>query len=355
MSLERPLPPEDLNHVRLGGAALWPELRGARILITGATGFFGRWLVESLLSADGRHGLGVRIFALSRAPDSFLESAPHLAGAGLKWLRGSVATLEPDALGGEEVDMVVHLATEADLRASRADPVAAAAVITEGTRRTLALAVKARARRFLFTSSGAVYGRLPPDMGRIPESYPGRPDPLDESSPYALPGEAKRQAELICEKCAREDGLGAVIARCFTFAGPGLPADSKFAFGNFMRDALCGETIVIEGDGTPVRTYLHAADLAIWLWALLLRGTPGRAYNVGSEQPVSLLQLAETIATVLEAPGIEVRRKAIPGAAPDRYVPSTQRARDELGLSESFSLPEIVRRTAAWHRTPVKR
>jgi dTDP-glucose 4,6-dehydratase len=330
-------------------------LSGARIFITGATGFFGRWLIESLLSADLRHGLGVRLFALSRDPDSFLASAPHLAGSGITWLKGSVVTLDPGALGGEGVDMVIHLATEADMGAARADPRAAEAVITEGTRRVLALAAHARARRLLFTSSGAVYGKQPPDLERIEESYPGRADPLDTSWAYALPGEAKRQAELFCEKSAREDGLGAVTARCFTFAGPGLPADSKFAFGNFMRDALRGEPIVIEGDGTPVRSYLHAADLAVWLWALLLRGTPGRAYNVGSENPVSLLQLAETMSRLLGSPGIEVRKKAIQGAAPARYVPSTKRVREELGLSESFSLPEIILRTAAWQRTQVKR
>ena len=355
MRFEGPLPQDDLDHVRLGAFALWPELRGARILVTGATGFFGRWLVESLLSADEHYELGVRILALSRNPDSFLGSSPHLASPRLTWLKGSVATLESGALGGEKLDMVIHLATEADMQAAGANPAAAAAVITDGTRRALELAAHAGASRFLFTSSGAVYGRQPPGMERIPEDYPGKPDPLDGSWAYALPGEAKRQAEQLCEAYARERGTGAVIARCFTFAGPGLPADSKFAFGNFMRDALRGGPIVIEGDGTPVRSYLHASDLAIWLWALLLRGKPGRAYNVGSEQPISLLQLAEAISGGLGGPAIEVRRRSVPGAAPERYVPSTRRAREELGLGESFSLAEIVRRTAAWHRTPVKR
>ena len=353
MRVEGPLPSEDLNHVRQGAAAFWPELKGVRVFITGATGFFGRWLIESLLSADEHHGLGIRILALSRDPVSFLTRAPHLVGPRLIWLKGSVAHLEADALGGEKVDMVIHLATESDMRATQANPGAAAAVITDGTRRALELAAHAGASRFLFTSTGAVYGRQPPEVERIEESYSGKADLLDVSNPYGIPGDAKRQAELLCERFARENGLGAVIARCFTFAGPGLPADSKFAFGNFMRDALKGAPIVVEGDGTPVRSYLHAADLAIWLWALLLRGTPGRAYNVGSEQPVSLLHLAETISNNLGSPGIEVRRKAQPGSPPDRYVPSTRRARRELGLSESFSLPEIVQRTAAWHRLQV--
>jgi nucleoside-diphosphate-sugar epimerase len=277
---------------------------------------------------------------------------PHLAGSGLKWIKGSVATLSAGALGGEKIDMVAHLATEADLRMTKADPAAAAAVITEGTRRVLALAARAGARRFLFTSSGAVYGRQPPDMERIPESHSAKPGSPEGA--YGVGGAAKRQAELLCEKSARVDGMGAVIARCFTFAGPGLPTDSKFAFGNFLRDALGGGPIVIHGDGTPVRSYLHAADLAVWLWTLLLKGTPGRSYNVGSEAPVSMRELAEAMARIVGAPGVEVLQRAKPGVAPDRYVPSTRRARDEFALRESFSLDEIIERTAAWHRAAVK-
>ena len=354
MRIEGPLPPADLEHVRLGVEALWPDLKGARIFITGGTGFFGRWLIESLLSANMRYDLGVRAVVLSRNPDSFLEAEPHLAGSGLRWLTGSVMTLEPQAVDGEKFDMVIHLATESDMQATQLNPQAAVDVITDGTRRVLEVAARTGARRFLFTSSGAIYGPQPPEMERISESYDGRYDPSDTASQYALAGEAKRQAELLCAKHAMRDGFGAVIARCFTFAGPGLPIGSKFAFGNFLRDALAGSPIVIRGDGTPIRSYLYAADLAIWLWTLLLKGTSGRAYNVGSEYPVSLRHLAEIMANDLGANGIEVLKEPKADGAHNRYVPSTKRARDELGLRESFNLREIVQRTAAWHRAAVK-
>jgi nucleoside-diphosphate-sugar epimerase len=354
MRVERPLPSEDLEYVRREAAGLWPDLKGARLFITGATGFFGRWLLESLFLANERDGLGAHVVALSRNPDTFLHAAPHLAIPGLRWLKGSVATLAADALTGEKFDMVIHLATEANMQVTAGDPQAAIGVITDGTRRVLEAAVRTGARRFLFTSSGAVYGSQPSDMEQIPETYEGRPNPMDGVHPYALPGEAKRQAEVLCVDYARRKGLCAVIARCFTFAGPGLPTEGKFAFGNFMSDAIGSRPIQIKGDGTTVRSYLYAADLAIWLWTLLLRGTRGRAYNVGSEQPITMSQLAEIISNELGAQGIEILQQPRPGGAIDRYVPSTQRARGELGLQEKFSLPEIVQRTAAWQRTAVK-
>jgi nucleoside-diphosphate-sugar epimerase len=355
MRFVQPLPAEDLEYIKRGVGEYWPELRGARILITGATGFFGRWMLESLLSANDSLHLGAHVVALSRDPDGFLGTAPHLSGAGVTWMRGSVASLATEAFDQEEFDAVIHLATEANLQSVRAEPAAAIDVITGGTQRVLDVAGRTGARRFLFTSSGAVYGPQPVDIEYIDESYCGNPGRTDSNFLYAIPGEAKRQAELLCVARAHADGLGAVIARCFTFAGPGLPTDSGFAFGNLMRDALSGGPLVIKGDGTAIRSYLHAADLTIWLWVLLLAGVPGRAYNVGSEKAVSIRQLAEVISKELGVAGIRVLQQPVSGSNPERYVPSTLRAREEIGLSERFSLPEIVRKTAAWHRAAVKR
>ena len=334
--------------------ALWPEIKGANIFVTGASGFFGRWLLESLISANDRYNLGTRVIALSRNPELVLENAPHLAGSGLSWVKGSVSTLSPEALDGEKVDLVIHLATEADMSATHNDPSAAVAVIADGTRRVLEVAKRTGARRLLFTSSGAVYGidsRVP---GLITEQQIDSPGTSAAGTIYALPGKAKRQAELLCIESAKRDGIGAVIARGFTFAGPGLPTESKFAFGNFIRDALSGSPIVIKGDGTSIRSYLYAADLTVWLWTLLLKGEPGRAYNVGSEREVSIRELASMLSRELGNPEIKVMGNPVPGARPERYVPSTKRARTELGLTENFTLPEIIRKSAEWQRASMK-
>jgi len=133
--------------------------------------------------------------------------------------------------------------------------------------------------------------------------------------------------------------------------GPLLPLDANFAVGNFIGDALRGGPVRIAGDGTPYRSYLYAADLAIWLWTVLLRGKGAYPYNIGSPQAFTIAELARTVISVV-APGasVEIAGKPVPGAAPARYVPSTARAERGLGLRPLISMEEGIRRTSSWHR-----
>ena len=247
---------------------------------------------------------------------------------------------------------MIHAATEASLKQSTEQPLEMLSTILAGTQRTLEFAAQCGARKFLLTSSGAVYGKQPPEMTHVPETYAGAPDPLDAASVYA---EGKRASELMCalqQKTAAAKGAAfeAKIARCWAFCGPHLPLDAHFAIGNFIGDVLAGRPISIAGDGTPRRSYLYAADLAIWLWTILFRAPALVPINVGSAHDVSIRELAEVVAATL-APATEIRvaKQAVPGAAPARYVPSVARAEELLGLRETVGLEEQIRRTAAWH------
>ena len=186
-----------------------------------------------------------------------------------------------------------------------------------------------------------------PSLSGLPEHYSGAPDLGDARSAY---GEAKRGAEVLAAVEAEVGGLSVRVARCFAFVGPHLPLDIHFAIGNFVRDALRGRPIRISGDGTAVRSYLYMADLAIWLWTLALAPAARGAYNVGSEEPFSILEVARLVAEVC-APGapIEILGKPVQGTPPHRYVPSTERARTELGLAETISVRDGVQRLARWH------
>jgi dTDP-glucose 4,6-dehydratase len=220
--------------------------------------------------------------------------------------------------------------------------------IIRGTQRSLAFAAASGAKRFLFVSSGAVYGKQPADMTHIPETYAGAPDPMDPNSAY---GEGKRVGELLCSIAHKEHGLEITIARCFAFVGPHLPLDAHFAIGNFIRDALKGQPILVK-NGSPYRSYLYAADLSVWLWTILFKGAACHPYNVGSDQEISIAQLAETVASVsggATSPSISQPLNSS-SFVPSRYVPLVERSQSELGLQTLIPLNQSIQRTTVWHR-----
>lgn len=337
---------EDLNHILSHTQGLWEELRGGRVFITGGTGFFGYWLLESFVAANERLKLGASAVVLSRNPDTFARKCPYLAeDPAIEWVAGDIRSFE---FPKGDFSHVIHAAAEVSAVPDENAALAMFDTIVEGTRRTLDFAIARGVKKFLLTSSGAVYGKQPPEITHIPEDYNGAPNPLDPRSAY---GEGKRAAELLCALYSKIHGIQTKIARCFAFVGPRLPLDAHFAVGNFIGDGLRGRPIVINGDGTPSRSYLYAGDLAIWLWTILCKGKTCRPYNVGAEEIVSILDLAKRVSSSLGgAVEIQVAGKPIPGQPAATYVPSVRRAKDELGLNVLVPLEEAVSRTILWHQ-----
>jgi dTDP-glucose 4,6-dehydratase len=204
--------------------------------------------------------------------------------------------------------------------------------------------VAAGAKRFLFVSSGAVYGKQPPEMTHIPENYLGSPDPMDPNSAY---GEGKRVGELLCAIAHKEHGLETTIARCFAFVGPHLPLDAHFAIGNFIRDAMKGEPIKVK-DGTPYRSYLYAADLAVWLWTILFKGEACHPYNVGSDQEITIAELAQAVATGLNGSIAVNALLQSPVTLPTRYVPDVTNGKRLFSLFTEKSLGGSILQTRDW-------
>ncbi len=340
----------DLDHVIEHMRPLREELAGARIFITGGTGFIGCWLLESLAWANQRLGLGAEALVLTRNVEAFARKAPHLANRpDIRFQAGDVRDF---AFPSGRFSHVIHAATEASATLNNEHPEVMLDTIVTGTRRALDFAAQCGAKKILFTSSGAVYGRQPPAMTHVAEDYTGGPDVSDPHSAYF---EGKRVSELLCAIYARQHGFEVKVARIYALVGPYLPLGIHFAMGNFIRDALAGGPIKISGDGTPYRSYLYAADLTIWLWTILVRGVSNRPYNVGSRQALSIAELAEAVSRAL--PGrvpIEVAQKPVPGQPAARYVPETARAEKELGLRQWVSLEEGILRTARWHTRGVR-
>jgi dTDP-glucose 4,6-dehydratase len=333
----------DLAHVVDGARVEWTDLRGARVLITGVTGFVGSWLLESLVHANDTLALGVHITALVRDRAAFDGRFAHLAAAGAVRVHvGDVRVVDPPT---HAFSHYVHCASASPPKMNADDPAAVVDIIERGTERMLEEAESGKGARFLQVGSGSVYGIQPPSLGRIDETYEGRADPNDPSQRF---GAAKWHAEQRGFASVAK-GVGFVSARVFGLVGPRLQLDGQFAIGNFLSDALAGRPIRLTGDGSPIRSWMHAADMAAWCWTLLVRGTAGFAYNVGSEQALSIGEAATKVAA-LRTPHVGVARagQPEPGVSPPRYVPSTRRARSEFGLECRIPFDDALRRTWDW-------
>jgi nucleoside-diphosphate-sugar epimerase len=341
----KPLPPEDLDHVLNYTREHWAEAKGRSFFITGGTGFFGMWLLESFAYINDTLGLGMRATVLTRDPLAFASKAPYLtARTDLTFIRGDVRFFESPS---GKFDYAIHAATEASAKLNEVDPQEMLDAIIGGTRRVLDFAAQAGVKKLLLTSSGAVYGRQPAEITHISEDYLGAPNPLLPGSAY---GEGKRVSEHMCVVHARQHGYEVKIARCFAFVGPHLPLDTHFAIGNFIRDAIRGGPLNVTGDGAPTRSYLYASDLTIWLWTLMFKAPTARAYNVGSAENLTIHELAEAVGTALGSKTIlSANKRAEPYSLVSNYVPSTTKAVHELGLKVNVSLMQGILKTAMWH------
>ena len=295
-----------------------------RLFVTGGTGFFGKSMLDYRCRHPEWPWAKSEWIVLSRFPKKFVAENPTLARQqGLSFVEGDVRDF---IFPKGQFDTVIHAATSAVTTLSDDEMTS---VILEGTRHVVEFAREAGCRTLLFASSGAVYG---PRIAPANES--------DECLPITAYGKSKLQAE----RMLIDSGLDVRIARCFVFAGRYLPRTIHYAIGNFIQNCLNGEPIVINGDGTPLRSYMYADDLVEWLFTILERGEPGRPYNVGSDHAVSIMELARIVREVLGSNSeIVVKGTPDPGAKPSVYVPSIVRAREELGLIAKTKMEDAIK------------
>jgi nucleoside-diphosphate-sugar epimerase len=337
------------NVVEASISSVWRHLDlasfiGKNIYITGGTGFFGFWLLAALSRINSKT-VETKVTILSRDPSAFLATNPQWCN--LPWLSFIAGNVRDFTFPTGTYDYIIHAATDTS-SAAHANPATLFDDIVLGTKRIYEFARAAGVKRVLLISSGAVYGPQPADLTHIPDNANFACSTGIASSAY---GEGKRVMELLGSINYQQYGIESVVARCFAFVGPGLPLDGHFAIGNFIRDALYADAITVKGDGTAVRSYLYGADLAIWLLQILTQGKNGEAYNVGSDESISIGELAVLVRDLL-APEKSVKIEGLStndNLVRNQYVPNIQMARDILGLEVWTGLDESVCQTAHFH------
>lgn len=352
----------DLEHISRVSRAELEEMAGRSVLITGGAGFLGYYLVQAPLWWNRRFAAGRRIRVT--VWDTFRRGVPS-------WLKSAqddcpeltVETRDVTRSGpreGFDFDYVVHAASIASPRFYRAHPIETMDANVNGLRMLLDRASERSAagkpiRGFLFFSSSEIYGDADAAHIPTPETYNGN---VSCTGPRACYDESKRFGETLCVNFARAARVPAVIVRPFNNYGPGLRIDDGRVVSDFARDLLNDGDVVMLSDGSPRRTFCYVADAVSGYFKALVRGRPGEAYNIGTEEPeVSVAQLAERMAGLAgELFGYRGRviRRSDPDPDylvdnPNRRRPAIDKARHELGYEPAIPLEEGLRRTLLWY------
>jgi dTDP-glucose 4,6-dehydratase len=310
------------------------QLDGSRVLLTGGTGFVGKWLIETAKIACDNEATSFEMVVPTRSLNSKHALETKLIGfKNLSLVQGDLLNAEPD-IGN--VDAIIHAATPASAALNESDPIEMTRINTQSMQSALKFAENKLP--FLFTSSGAVYGNQPQTVAHIPEK---QGPPFSElTSAYA---KGKLLAETTCMQAGEEGSCTPIIARLFAFSGRYLPRDTHFAIGNFVQNVLDRKPILINSDGQSRRSYLYGADMAIWLWSALAKKTPPHPLHIGSEHSISILELAQVVAAVSAAelnftPEIRVAETSANPEKFHQYVPSNSDTRAYLNVQEWTSL-----------------
>ena len=322
-------------------ASLMPDvgaLRGRHLILAGGTGFYGKWLL-ALCDWLNLQGWCLQVTVICRNPEGFLKKEPHYRQQRwLSWIAADICDLPDTNL---RADFLLHAAVDSSV-AGQSDRLKMLDTLYRGTRQLLDLAARSGVGRVLLTGSGAQYGNAPQSLG-WKESSANACASHDARNAY---GEGKRLQEMLGAIYADRHYFDVVHTRGFAFAGQGLPLSAHFAIGNFVRDALYRDAIVLNSGGEAVRSYLHGADLAAWLLSLLVKGHSGEVYNIGSDEAVSIADLASRVGKRL-SPQKPVRILGQPGGERSFYVPDISKTR-ALGLQVWTSLDQAIDSMGQW-------
>jgi len=313
------------------------------VFITGGTGFLGRALLRYVLQ-NGLFGKKYNFHVLTRDVSKFINMYKEFKDeVGLNFIEGNINN--PQTINfPSKIDFFIHAAGDAKFGPND-DSLNHYLDATTSTINALELSVENNINRFILLSSGAVYGQQLLIDGLTEKSSLNLSTSRHDQA-YAF---GKLSAEHLCTLYSQKYKIETIVCRCFSFIGEDVPLDAHFAIGNFIRDAIWSNEIIVRGDGNAIRSFMDQNDFAVWLLAIMLRGRPNTIYNVGSDDHVTIKELA-TLTQEIISPEKSVRIEGTLNKHFNNsrhiYVPDITKARVELNLYFSIGLRESIRKTA---------
>ena len=327
----------DLDEAVRENQEFFEQSNSCKFLILGASGFIGSWITQTLLYANEKLNLNLKVTAVCRSKEKFFSRVSFTEGLNLNLIKGDLNEIDIESLPiDKSFEYILHTATSttANLGDSRESLLSSAI----GTRNIIEyLRGQEKISKFVHLSSGAVYGKLAQNKLHVEESQIIG-DSLDE---YAL---CKLNIEKLIAEASDQGVIFGSNPRLFAFYGPHLPTDAHFAIGNFMHDAKYNKKIIVKGNPNTTRSYLYPTDLVSWILALWLN-PPNYVTHIGSSKSITIRALANSVSKVYGGVPIVFEN---PNQEESHYVPKTEIIEKNYGVSQKVSLDEGLVRWKNW-------
>ncbi len=317
-------------------------LENSSVLVVGGKGFLGTYFVNVLKSLNKSLNKPMKIIVMDNlitAKDKIMMEDPQIT-----FIEQDVS--EPFSIEGE-LDYIIHSASIASPPIYRKYPLKPIHVNYHGTRNLLELAKEKKIKSMLFLSSSEIYGN--PTIIPTPEDYWGN---VSCTGPRACYDESKRLAETICILYCQQFEVPIKIARPFNVYGPFLNLDDGRMIPDFMNSAINKSEIIIHSDGTPTRSFCYVSDAITGFFQILLTGESGSIFNVGNDEEVSVLKVAEKIKNLTDRSiEIKIQKSSDPNYTvdnPQRRCPNLSRIKS-LGYQPTVNLDDGLKRAYDWY------
>ena len=340
------IPKEDLNHAVQGLSCHDEVFKNKTFLITGGTGFIGKWLVATLHQLDSKNNFNINIYILTRNKklfiDKFRESLPK---KNIHFIESDIRSLNNLENFDIDFDYIFLGANDATYDFSLNSETLSKTLIN-GTFNLFKTFVTTKTKSIIHLSSGAVYGDISKYKNGARETDHSLMDINNIGSMYGL---SKALVESILNQFGDQNNIDIINARCFAFVGPYLPLDKHFAIGNFLNDCINSRPILVNGNGSPIRSYMYASDMARAILLCLVQ-KKSMTINIGSDKQISIKDLAKLVSKTLENNNVIIKdKRSIHPEKANYYLPDITLLKS-FGYNESYDLKSSITKTYKFYK-----
>jgi len=323
-------------------------LRNQSILVTGGTGFIGKWITEVVSVLNDEEGFNIKLYLLARDMEDYRAEVPHLAA--LKYITLIEQDIRNVSVLPDDVRWIIHAAGSPDNRSHVSNPLKTIETFYKGTQALLDACLRLPGlNKFVHLSSNTIYGhQLQSSAQGIKENEIGVSDSNTVTAAYS---EAKRMSETICAVYRNQQKLPVVIARPFSFIGPYQGLEKPWAINNFIRDSILNGPIRILGNENTVRSYLYGSDVACWLLMALAKGKSAATYNIGGDEPLSLKDLTAKITSNFPNKiDVLFKYSKVYPTQSSISIPNTSAIKKDIGVKQQIDFETALKKTIDWYK-----